>query len=210
MKHPLLTTPKHIIAHTALLALLLVYGCQAGSPHQGADYETVGHDSSQQTELAQQENTRALVLIEQHQYPEAEALLKKALAADVTFGPAHNNLGKAYYHQSKFYLAAWEFQYAIKLMPYHPEPRNNLGLVFEAVGKLNDAVAVLYQALDLQPDNPQLIGNLARVRVRRGDRDYETRQLLSDLIMKDTRPDWVAWAREKLALMDPPANEGRQ
>jgi hypothetical protein len=35
-------------------------------------------------------------------------------------GPAHNNLGIVYYRQKKYYLAAWEFQYAAKLMAYSP------------------------------------------------------------------------------------------
>ena len=43
----------------------------------------------------------------------AEKLLKQALTADIGYGPAHNNLGKVYYHRQNFYLAAWEFEYAI-------------------------------------------------------------------------------------------------
>jgi hypothetical protein len=34
-------------------------------------------------------------------------------------GPAHNNLGIVYYRRKKYYLAAWEFQYAARLMAYH-------------------------------------------------------------------------------------------
>src|SRR4029453_19576722 len=110
-----------------------------------------------------------------------EAELKSALAADVMCGPAHNNLGKVYYHQHKLYLAAWEFQYAMKLMPNVPEPRNNLGLVFESAGKLDDAVASYDEARGLEPDNVQFIGNLARARVRRGDDDAGVRDLLRQL-----------------------------
>ncbi|HUT60430.1 MAG TPA: hypothetical protein VNA25_21510 [Phycisphaerae bacterium] len=51
----------------------------------------------------------------------------------------------------------------------------------------------------------QVTGNLARVYVRTGRKDDKTRQLLTDVIMKDARPDWVAWAREKLAMMGQPA-----
>jgi Flp pilus assembly protein TadD len=117
------------------------------------------------------------------------------------YGPAHNNLGKAYFHQDKLYLAAWEFQYAMKLMPNTPEPRNNLGLVFESAGKLDDAVASYDEAMRLEPDNVQFIGNLARARVRRGDRDDDLRELLDKLVMRETRPDWADWARGQLATM---------
>jgi Flp pilus assembly protein TadD len=119
----------------------------------------------------------------------------------VMYGPGHNNLGKVYYHQSKLYLAAWEFQYAAKLMPNVPEPRNNLGLVFESAGKLDDAVGSYGEAMRLEPDNVQFIGNLARARVRRGDRDGEVRELLGKLVLRETRPRWAEWAREQLSAL---------
>lgn len=97
-----------------------------------------------------------------------------------------------YFRQKKFYLAAWELQYAAKLMPHRPEPRNNLGLVLKAVGNLDEAAKWCDEAIALEPDNPEFIGNLARILVRAGRKDDRTRQLLSDLIMKDQRPDGVA------------------
>ena len=124
-----------------------------------------------------------------------------ALSADLFFGPAHNNLGTVYLRQQKYYLAAWEFQYAEQLMPHQAEPRNNLGLVYEAVGKLDDAANSYEQALDLEPENPRIAGNLARVYIRGNRTDDKTRKLLESIVMKDTRPDWIAWARERLALM---------
>ena len=55
--------------------------------------------------------------MEKSDYDAAEAALKAALTADVMFGPAHNNLGKVYFHKGELYLAAREFDYAMKLMP---------------------------------------------------------------------------------------------
>ena len=115
-------------------------------------------------------------------------------------GPAHNNLGKVYFRQGKMYLAAWEFQYAMKLMPNQPEPPNNLGLVFEAAGKLDDAAESYGKAVAREPDNIDALGNLARA-PRRGDKDAEVRDLLNELVLKDTRPEWVAWARDRLATL---------
>lgn len=187
-------------------ASLMEAGCATSTPPTAGEYLTVERDPRKDPDAAQRLNSEALAYLQRREFDRAEELLKKALANDVTCGPAHNNLGKVYYHQSKLYLAAWEFQYAIQLMPHQPEPRNNLGLVFEAVGKLDDAVRMYDEALSLQPDDPQLVGNLARARVRRGDHDERTRQLLTDLIMKDSRPAWVAWAREKLAAISIPEN----
>jgi Flp pilus assembly protein TadD len=148
--------------------------------------------------LARQENDRAYRLIRQEKYQEAEPHLRRAIQADLTFGPAHNNLGLVYFHQKRFYDAAWEFDYAIKLMPYQPDVRNNLGLVFEETGKFAEAVDTYERARKMAPDNPEYIGNLARTRIRRGDRDEETRKLLEELTYKDPRPDWRGWARMKL------------
>ncbi len=112
--------------------------------------------------LARSLTEQAMELIEQSKWPQAEALLQKAIEADVMFGQAHNNLGSVYVHENNLYQAAWEFQYAAKLMPYQPEPRSNLGLVMEEAGKLDEAVDSYDQAIKIDPDNPQFVGNAAR------------------------------------------------
>jgi Tfp pilus assembly protein PilF len=185
-----------------LVFVLLAVGCHRTT--LTGEYVTVAADPRRDTEVARERNGEAVGLMKREEFAEAEKVLKAALTADVFFGPAHNNLGTVYYRQKKFYLAAWEFQYAAKLMLHSPEPRNNLGLVFEAVGRLDEAAKWYDEALAIEPDNPELIGNLARTLVRSGYKDDRTRQVLSDLVMKDTRPDWVAWAREQLALIPHP------
>lgn len=54
---------------------------------------------------------------------------------------------------------------------------------------------------DLEPDNPEPLGNLTRARLRRGDKGQDMRQLLTHLLMRETRPDWRQWAEQRLALM---------
>lgn len=193
---------------TILIALLgVIVGCSASHRSAAFDYDTVANDPRRDTDAARELNAEALQLLDEAEYAKAEQTLKRALSADVMFGPAHNNLGLAYFHQSKLYRAAWEFQFAIKLMPHQPEPSNNLGLIFEAVGQFDEAVDAYAEARQLQPDNPELIGNLVRARLRRGDRSDEVRDLLTQLIMKDTRSEWVEWAREKLAMMGGPKRD---
>lgn len=187
----------------SLLPLLigLLLGCSSAPQKTAPEYQTVSKDLNRDPERARRLNSEAVALINRGQYDEAEKKLKQALAADVMFGPGHNNLGKVYYQRSQFYLAAWEFEYASKLMPNQPEPKSNLGLVFEVTGKLDEAVKSYDQAMKLEPDNPQFIGNLARARIRRGEHNGEVRLLLDQLVMRDTRPDWVEWAKQKLTLM---------
>lgn len=171
-------------------------GCQSRAARVKVDLD--GRDTAR----ARADNDRAFELIQQGKYGPAEALLRKAVQADVMFGPARNNLGLVYYHTDRLYLAAWEFENAIKLMPHQPEPRNNLGLVLERAGKLGGAVESYQQARHMEPDNPQFIANLARVKVRQGDRDEETRKLLEELVFKETRPQWIDWARTNLLRIE--------
>lgn len=186
---------------TSACLMLAAPGCSSSGSGPGTSYQTADDLPRRNTELAKKLNAEALEEIAEQRFDDAEPKLKAALEADVTYGPAHNNLGKVYYHQNKLYLAAWEFQYAAKLMPDHPDPKNNLGLVLEAAGKLDEAIAQYEQAKELGPDGAELIANLARAKVRRGDRDAETRDLLEEVVFKDARPQWVNWAKEKLAVM---------
>lgn len=178
--------------------LLLGIGCQGNKSDAG--YSTIRGDPRRDTERARSENARGISLIEQEKWSEAESSLKEALDADVTFGPAHNNLGRVYFQERKLYQAAWEFQYAAKLMPFSPEPKSNLGLVLEETGKLDEAVKHYDEALTIEPANPQFIGNAVRARIRRGDRDSHTRALLQELVSVDNRPEWIEWARQQLVL----------
>ncbi len=177
----------------------MLSGCASRSP-SAYRYATPGENQLADTETAKHLNDLAAYAIEAGDLEVAEDLLKEALTADVGFGPAHNNLGKVYLEQGKLYLAAWEFEYASKLMPYRPEPRNNLGLVLESVRKLDEAISQYEAAHRLAPDHPELIGNLVRAKIRRGDEKSVVRELLRDLVLKEDRPDWQAWAERELAM----------
>jgi Flp pilus assembly protein TadD len=183
--------------------LLQAIGCanQQTVRAKADSYETLGKDPRRDTEKAHEENLRAVALIAAAKYDKAEEVLKRALAADVMYGPAHNNLGKVYYHTNKLYLAAWEFDYASKLMPNVPEPRNNLGMVYEDAGNFDNAVKKYGEAMQLEPDNFEFIANSARARVLRGDSDDQLRELLQKVVMRDERPEWNDWARQRLSHM---------
>jgi Tfp pilus assembly protein PilF len=178
-----------------LLCLMVLSGCvQSGPARQQSS--AAGSQSSK----ALEQLTLGTKLLQEQKYNDAEKHLLQALSFDAFSGLAHNNLGSVYYAQGRLYDAAREFQDAIKLLPQRPEPRNNLGLVLEAGGKLDEAIVQYQQAMELQPDNPMLLGNLVRAHVRRGDRNAQTRQLLMDLLAKETRSPWREWARKELAM----------
>ena len=194
--------------HLLILLMVLLSGFQKGcnsAPDQASaeepGYRTIPTQIGRDTQLARQLTAEAAEALHANDPSRAEQLLRDALTADVMHGPAHNNLGQLYYQQQRYYEAAWEFQYAIRLMPHQPIPRNNLGMVFEATGQLDQAAEQYELAVAEEPDNPELLGNLARARVRRGDTGPEMRELLQQVVLRDTRPEWREWARQQIHLI---------
>jgi Tfp pilus assembly protein PilF len=184
-----------------LIAIPIASGCTSNPPSAGG--LQTGVDPARDTASARRHNDAAMVLLERGNLEGAEKELEAALKSDTTFGPAHNNLGLTYYRQKKLYKAAQEFQAAAALLPGKAEPRNNLGLVLELPGRLEEAAKAYEEALAADPSFGEATANLARVYVRLNRNDARTRQLLQDIVMKDPRPQWAAWARERLVLMVP-------
>jgi len=183
------------------LVLLALPGCaRIHSLTQPRNYQTVKASVHRNGFRAQNKNQQGLNLFYRGHIKEAEQAFQQALIADSSFGPAHNNLGKLYFQEREFYLAAWEFDYAIKLMPDRPEPHNNLGLIYDRVGKFDEAIMCFSEAYRLCPASSEYLGNLVRAKIARGERTIEVRQLLEDLILIEGRPDWEEWAAEQLAL----------
>jgi len=193
---------KTIAILTAATAILTT-GCnRIGS--LGTDYTTVDRSSARDTASARKHTLTAVKLIEEGKLDEAREELKSALAADLFHGPAHNNMGGVHLKQKRYYLAAWEFQYAAKLMPNQAEPRNNLGMVFETVGRLDEAQQWYDKALALEPEEVEIAANLARIHTRKSINNERTRELLAMVVMKDQRSEWVRWARGRLAMIGQP------
>lgn len=196
---------------TQLLRILVLQvavtlcGCSVFQKKPEPGYATVNADPCRDEKTAIEQTTRASELLAKGKSSAAEEALRQALIADVTYAPAHNNLGALYFEKGKLYLAAWEFEYARKLMPDSARAYNNLGLVYEQADRLDQAIEYFESAHRMESRNPEFIGNLARAYLSRDDRAPEAGALLSDLILYDARPEWVAWAREQLAVGNLPA-----
>lgn len=184
-----------------LLTLVLAagaMGCAHHRPTTRAGEEVAVVDVSASAKA----NRRAAELLSKEKDKEAERVIREAMKSDPNYGPLHNNLGLVYFRRNELYEAAHEFDYAARLMPTLPEPRNNLGVVYERVGRLEDAIASYTKAHELQPDNAEYVGNLVRAKARRGDTDPEMRRLLEAVLLKDSRPEWVSWAKQQLLQLD--------
>ena len=197
---------RHLIqTRLLLLCVVCVSGCKLFHREPTPKYQTVPASPQRDTKTSIKEHEKALKLLEDRlggpkMLAKAEEHLQKALVADVTYGPAHNSLGMLYFQQHQLYLAAWEFEYAARVMPGRVEPLNNLGLVLESGGKLDEAIDAYSQAFVIDSQNPHVLGNLARARLRKGDEFEQVRPLLEELVFYDSRPDWVGWAEEQLGL----------
>lgn len=195
------TAKDRINCILGLCILLATAGCASGpSADPKYDlYQTADADGPRDVAAAEKALANGLAQVDAGELEAAEQTLREALTHDVMLGSAHNALGLVYYRQDKLYEAAWEFQYAAKLMPNRAEPLNNLGLVFERVGKWDDAIRTYETALDREPDNIEIVGNMTRARYRTGERSEQLRALLEQIQDQDRRPEWIEWSRQSLS-----------
>jgi len=177
------------------LIVLLLAGC-ASAPTGPYSPPTEGE---RDTVTAERLSREAADLIPED-LEEAERLLREALTADLFHGPAHNNLGVVFLKQEKLYEAAQEFEWAKKLMPGHPDPRVNLGLVMEAAGKTDDALGAYASALEVRSEYMPAIQGMARLLVREGREDDRLDRLLQEVVARGDSAwrDWAAPERARL------------
>jgi Flp pilus assembly protein TadD len=179
------------------VALALVACRSAGegpySPTEAAARDTV---------RAQELNARAAEVISSD--PEAaEELLREALAADLFFGPAHNNLGVLYLKAGKLYEAAGEFEWARKLMPGHPDPRMNLALTLEEAGKTDEAIQTYKTALEVWPGHIGTVQALAWLEVTSGHKSPELPGWLEEVALRGETERWREWAARVRSKVEP-------
>ncbi len=95
--------------------------------------------------------------------------------------------------------AATAFERARTLMPGNPDPRLNLGLVFEAAERTDDALDAYRSALEADPDHVPSMQALARLQIRRDRADDRTAELLRTISLRGESEPWREWARKRLA-----------
>ena len=181
----------------AAVAVALLCGCSTRGPGQ-LSYQTLSERRSRDGQLAQERNRQGLEAIEKGEFDKAEKLFREALEADLFYPSAHNNLGLALLKRQRWYEAAWEFEYAAKLMPKSVEPRHNLGALMERAGRLDRAEQCYEEALAISPDDIEVMGHLARVYVKTQRRPERLRELLKELAYRSDANGWDVWARRKL------------
>ena len=105
-------------------------------------------------------------LAEARKWDEAVAAYKKALSLPTLTIPesANQNLGLALYHLKRYQEAEQTLRFAISLDPKLQAAYYNLGLVFVAENRREEAKAAFRQATQLAPDSP--VGQAAQDRLK--------------------------------------------
>jgi len=105
-------------------------------------------------------------LAEARKWDDAVAAYKKALSLPTLTIPesANQNLGLALYHLKRYQEAEQTLRFAISLDPKLQAAYYNLGLVFVAENRKEEATAAFRQASQLAPDSP--VGQAAQDRLK--------------------------------------------
>ena len=184
----------------SLVIAMLVMGGGGCALWNGSDNDLIRVHTARDHVKAQRLTIAAVKQLNKQNIEGASKKFMAAIAADETYGPAHNNLGLMHYEQGNLYQAVLAFEQAMEYMPSDPIVIYNLALTLEAAGKVSEAMDLYQQAVDMDPVNPVFLGNLVRLQLRMGETGPIVKTRLQDLILIETRPDWRRWADQKLAL----------
>lgn len=173
-----------------LVLLVVLAGCAGRSRGPYANTPEVNRNSTEAERL----NAEAVAVMDASP-ARAEDLLRRALTADLFYGPAHNNLGAILLERGELYQASEEFQWAARLMPAHPDPRMNLALTLELGGRVDEALATYRTALEVYPEHIPTLQALTRLQVRSGKSDEHSAANLAAIALRGETAGWRDWAR---------------
>lgn len=182
--------------------------CAAAGCHNGRTEARKAMQDELATRQAQAKESLRLAkkgqdAVEDRDYAKARQLLTQAVQADDRNVVAWMLLGKAEFEDHRLYYAAEAFHRARRLAPTRYEPVYNLGLVYERAGRYGDAIADYESALRLQPEQTEVMENLARTYVLSGQRPDRARELMKEALLRENRPEWRHWLQMQLVKLTP-------
>jgi predicted O-linked N-acetylglucosamine transferase (SPINDLY family) len=126
--------------------------------------------SNQQTVVMTIPESLALAL-QYHQagqLEQAEQFYRQILQTDPNHADAWHLLGEIAIRRAQNDVAIEYISYAIRLNEWFPHFHNNLGVAYDACGRLEEAIASYHRALQLQPDYAEAQNNLGIVLKKQG------------------------------------------
>lgn len=158
---------------------------------------------SRNREAAERLNEEGLHYVTSRALDKAERCFRQAIECDPFCGLAHCNLGITLMEQCREpYEAAWCLRHAAQLMPNAISPRVALAQLFEKAGQFGAAEQSLRDALRLNPNEIEIIGQLARVRVRQNKMNDETIEWLKVVAVQESDATWRSWAQRTLSTRE--------
>lgn len=91
--------------------------------------------------------------------------------------------------------------------PDAPEPRDNLGLLYEALGRLDRAIGEYQAVLEIDPDRLVTMQHLARAYVKAGKKGDELKNLLEQLLATPQDKQWDVWVRGQMIRVGRPEDD---
>jgi Tfp pilus assembly protein PilF len=192
---------KRVPSCLLMLLAAFAFGCRSTRSRQCDELVSVNSDRSVGARL---QYKRGVQQLEKGDLENAAKSFRKVLEKDSADGAAHNNLGLVYFRMRRLPEAATEFEAAAEYLPANGTPWNNLGLILESTAQPMEAIEYYSQAHQLEPRNPEFLGNMVRALIRRGDRGPEVYELLKRLSYIETRPEWVSWIQRQMNLEQNP------
>ncbi len=98
------------------------------------------------------------------QYDKALLLLRGAMRQSPLYTEARINLGITYAQMGEYDLAEEQLWMAVWLSPLSVRAHNRLGELYLDLGRPQDAIPQFRRSLELEPNNPQAIAALDRLK----------------------------------------------
>jgi tetratricopeptide (TPR) repeat protein len=135
----------------------------------------------------------------------AQALLRKAVAADPANTDAHLKLGQLHTRAKTYAQAIEHYQTAIRLNPQSAEAYFNLGYIYDSIGMYASAEEMMEQVVALKPAyQDKALFNLAVVRQKIGKRQESLAALEAAVAIRPDNQKAQAYLKE-LRAVDPVA-----
>ena len=103
--------------------------------------------------------------------------------------------------QGDFAGAMAGYQQAAALDPTYPTPHNDMGILYEQMGQLEDAKRAYEQALVIDPEHLEAHANLAMLYERLGDKEQAVMHWFKRHQLGEPSDPWTARAEERLVAL---------
>lgn len=114
-------------------------------------------------------NSQAIDLAAKGMYKEAIACFKRAILIENTNYLLWFNLGVTYRDNGDLEQSKLALQKALTFNPFDPEILDNTAIVCNMLGQSDDATAYILEALDLDPDNANVLNTYGVILFNQGN-----------------------------------------